>query len=115
MLGFSYNCWVFLCNILCYLSSCWRQYDPSAGPGPYIISEEGFIPTGDISSLRTLTGLGQRSWVVVVVVVPRPGAVPPQGIGGREYIKVEYTQIYINIHIHIHINTQIYIKVHINT
>ena len=33
------------------------------------ISEGGFTPTGDISSLRTLTGLGQRSWVVVV---PRP-------------------------------------------
>ena len=50
------------------------------------ISEGGFIPTVDISSLRTLTGLGQRSWVVVVVVVPRPWTVPPQGIG-REYIK----------------------------
>ena len=30
------------------------------------ISEGGFIPNVDISSLRTLTGLGQRSWVVVV-------------------------------------------------
>ena len=51
------------------------------------ISEGGIYPYRRISSLRTLTGLGQRSWVVVVVLVPRPGTVPPQGIGGREYIK----------------------------
>jgi len=38
------------------------------------ISEGGFTPTGDISSLRTLTGLGQRSWVVVV---QWPWTVPP--------------------------------------
>ena len=37
--------------------------------------EGGIYPYRCISSLRTLTGLGQRSWVAVVVL--RPWTVPP--------------------------------------